>query len=404
MLSDLARPRRPERPVAAPRDGGAGRASNRAGRTGPRPSGRSPDRDGNRFGRDTRGTRDARSKEQGHGRRLHGLGSDAGLAARLAALAPERLSDEALPRENFSVQIAPRGLMGPLLEELGERALAARGRAVLARGAESAVWAQNVWTAPFWLEAASIGEAARGLAAVQRNWRAHLDFESGLNRRATLIEKALPHVSARPLVFGEPAPAAPLGSFLLWRRDLVLASAATTSPFADGECRFEENRDEPPGRAYLKLWESFTLLGSKPGPGDLCVELGAAPGAWTWVLAGTGARIFSLDKAPLAGHVERLPNVEHCLGSGFALTPDITGRVDWLFSDMICYPRRLFDLVAHWVAGRAMRRALCTIKFQSTTDHAVVRDFAALPGSQLRHLSCNKHELTWFWEDPDGAG
>ncbi|MDO5536302.1 MAG: hypothetical protein Q4F72_02050, partial [Desulfovibrionaceae bacterium] len=177
--------------------------------------------------------------------------------------------------------------MGPLLDELGDRVIAARGRAVLALGREGAVWAQNVWTDPVWLHISSIGDAARKLSAMQRNWRAHLDFESGLNRRATLVEQSLPHVSAKPLVYGEPAPSAPLGAFLLWRPDLMLASAATSSPFADGEARFEENRDEPPGRAYLKLWESFTLLGKKPGPGDLCVELGAAPGSWTWVLAQT---------------------------------------------------------------------------------------------------------------------
>jgi 23S rRNA (cytidine2498-2'-O)-methyltransferase len=38
---------------------------------------------------------------------------------------------------------------------------------------------------------------------------------------------------------------------------------------------------------------------------------------------------------------------------------------------------------------------LCTLKFQGETDHATARAFAAIPGSQLLHLSCNKHELTW---------
>lgn len=338
---------------------------------------------------------------KGHGRRLHGLGESPELARRLARLSFDRLRDKDLPQENFSVQIAPRGLMGPLLDELGSRALAVRGRAVLAKGRDAAVWAQNVWTDPVWLRVASIGDAARQLTARQRNWRAHLDFESGLNRRATLIEETLPHISVKPMVYGRPAPAAPLGAFLLWRPDLMLASAATTSPFADGEVRFEENKNDPPGRAYLKLWESFTLLSKKPGPGDLCVELGAAPGSWTWVLAQTGCHVFSLDKAPLAEHIARLPNVEHCLGSGFAVTPALTGPIDWLFSDMICYPQRLFTLVRQWVETKAMKRALCTIKFQSEEDHEMVRAFLSLPGSSVRHLSCNKHELTWFWEDPD---
>lgn len=239
-----------------------------------------------------------RGQEKGHGRRLHGLGEDPGLAPLLARLSAEHLSQKDLPAEDFSVQIAPRGLMGPLLEELGPRALAVRGRAVLAKGTKPACWAQNVWTAPFWLPVSSISDAARKLAERQRNWRAHLDFESGLNRRATLIEQALPHISSKPFCYGQPAPKAPLGAYLLWRPDMILASCSTTSPFADGEVRFEENRTVPPGRAYLKLWEAFTLLGKKPGADDLCIELGAAPGSWTWVLAQTGCHIFSLDKAP----------------------------------------------------------------------------------------------------------
>ena len=342
-------------------------------------------------------------QDQGHGRRLHGLGENPALAKKLAKLSPERLSQKDLPTADFSVQIAPRGLMEPLLEELGPRALAVRGRAVLTLGTRPAVWAQNVWTEPFWLPVSSIKDAARQLSAKQRNWRAHQFFESGLNRRATLIEEALPHISSRPFHFGDPLPKAPMGGFLLWDANLLLASCATTSPFADGEVHFEENKEDPPGRAYLKLWESFTLLEKKPGPGDLCIELGAAPGSWTWVLAKTGCHIFSLDKAPLAEHIGTLPNVEHCLGSGFALTPDLIGSADWLFSDMICYPSRLYSLVTQWIEAGAMQHALCTIKFQSATDHEMLAKFLAIPGSRILHLSCNKHELTWFWEAPDKA-
>ena len=311
------------------------------------------------------------------------------------------LPREALPREDFSVQLAPHGYMEPLLEELGERVLTVRGRLVLARGDEAAAWAQNVWTAPRWLEAASIGQAVRALTALQRNWRGHALPESGHQRRQALMEAALPHVGSRPLRFGEAAPTAPLGAFTLWEHDLLLASPSTTSPFADGEARFEENRTDPPGRAYLKLWEAFTLDGRRPLPGELCVDLGASPGGWTWVLAGLGARVFSLDKAELAPQVGALPNVNHCLGSGFGLDPRHVGRVDWLFSDMICYPERLLQVVRQWIEARACAHVVCTLKFQAETDHAVSRAFAAIPGGRLLHLSCNKHELTFIWHEAD---
>lgn len=312
--------------------------------------------------------------------------------------APAALEPDRLPEENFSVQVAARHYVRPLLEELGSRVLGARGRLVLARGSAPAAWAQNVWLQPLWLPVASIGDAARQLTALQRNWRAHVPppgVEPGFRRRLALISERLPHVGTRPLAFGSPVPTAPLGAFTLWRDDLLLASPRTTSAFADGELLFQENRDDPPGRAYLKLWETFTLLGRRPQPGELCVDLGAAPGGWTWVLASLGCRVFSIDKAPLDPRVQRMPEVNHCIGSGFALDPRITGPVDWLFSDMICYPEKLLDTVLRWLEAGACRNIVCTLKFQSETDHETARRFAAIPGGSLRHLSCNKHELTF---------
>ena len=290
------------------------------------------------------------------------------------------LPREALPQENFSVQLAPLDFMQPLLEELGDRVITVRDRLVLARGTEPAAWAQNVWTAPRWLPVVSIGDAARQLTALQRNWRGHCLRDGGQVRRQRLVEESLPHVASRPLRFGDAAPTAPLGAFTLWDHDLLLASPETTSPFADGEVFFEENRQDPPGRAYLKLWEVFTLLGRRPGPGALCVDLGAAPGGWTWVLAGLGARVFSIDRAELAPQVAAMPGVNHCLGSGFGLDPRHVGCVDWLFSDMICYPERLLEVVQRWSACGACQNVVCTLKFQARTDHDTARAFAAIRG------------------------
>ena len=230
-----------------------------------------------------------------------------------------------------------------LLEELGDRVITVRGRLVLARGTEPAAWAQNVWTEPRWIPITSIGSGARQLSALQRNWRAHIPTLGGHVRRLRLMQEQLPYVAARPLHFGTPAPSAPLGAFTLWEKDLMLASPRTTSPFADGEVQFVENREDPPGRAYLKLWEVFTLTGRTPAPGELCIDLGAAPGGWTWVLGRLGCRVFSVDKAELAPQVAAMPGVNHCLGSGFGLEPRHVGQVDWLFSDMICYPDRLLE-------------------------------------------------------------
>jgi 23S rRNA (cytidine2498-2'-O)-methyltransferase len=67
-----------------------------------------------------------------------------------------------------------------------------------------------------------------------------------------------------------------------------------------------------------------------------------------------------------------------------------------LFSDIVCYPKRLLGLVQKWRQAGTVRRFVCTIKFQGATDVEAMRHFAAISGSQLLHLHHNKHELTWI--------
>ena len=289
--------------------------------------------------------------------------------------------------------LAPEGFLPQLLEELGPRARETHGRLVLAEPPPGPVaWVANTWLAPERIPIVSIGDAAKKLRAIQRNWALlpHLH-----HRRAALIAAKLPKVSAKPLAFGAPAPMAPLGSWTLLAPDLMLASARCASPFPNGEVAFVEDRAAPPSRAYLKLWEAFMLLGVRPRPRETCLDLGASPGGWSWVLQSLGARVIAVDKAPLDARIAALPGLEVRRQSAFALDPGEVGPVDWLFSDVVCYPRRLLALVEKWLAAGTARRFVCTLKFQGETDFASMRRFAAVPGSRLMHLHHNKHELTW---------
>jgi len=267
------------------------------------------------------------------------------------------------------------------------------GRLLIATGPpRPAAWAANVWLDPQQIKVGSISDATAKLRAIQRNWAF---YAPRLYRRATLIQDQLPKVSAKPLVFGMPPPAAPLGSWTLLDAETMLVSPQCTSPFPNGEVHFVEDRSGPPSRAYLKLWEALTVIGCRPEPGERCLDLGSSPGGWSWALQRMGAHVVSIDKAPLTPNIARLPGIEHRLESVFALDPCEIGPVDWLFSDVVCYPERLLALVERWLRAGTCRRFLCTIKFQGETDHETVRRFAAIGGSQLRHLFHNKHELTW---------
>lgn len=294
-----------------------------------------------------------------------------------------------------SAYLAAVDLEQPLAEELARAGVAVaswHGRLALSPDPPFAsAWALDVWTAPQIHPVESIKAAADVLRDQQRNWSAYAPLH---HRRAALIESHLPPVRARPLRFPEPAPRSHLGAWTLLDRDRMLASPTKTSPFPLGECRFEEDHAGPPSRAYLKLWEALTRLGAHPGPGDRCLDLGASPGGWTWVLASLGASVRAVDKAPLDPRIAAMPGVEPVIESAFALAPE---PVDWLVCDVIAYPARVLNLMGRWIAERAAKRIVCTVKFQGAIDHEAASKFAALPHGQLVHLFHNKHELTFLW-------
>ncbi|MBC7172063.1 MAG: hypothetical protein H5U40_06550 [Polyangiaceae bacterium] len=298
-----------------------------------------------------------------------------------------------MTRLDATAYLAPEGFEADLAMELGSP-VERHGRLFLASGApKPAAWAQNVWLEPNLAKVASIGEASRLLRGIQRNWA---PYAFHLHRRTQLLVDKLPPIRFRPLVFPAAPPAAPLGSFCLVDSETLLYSASCTSPFPNGEARFEENHTDPPSRAYLKLWEALTRLGARPRPGDRCLDLGSSPGGWTWVLAELGADVTSVDKAELAPAVLASPNVHFERGSAFALDPrTIEQPYDWLFCDVICYPSRLLRMIERWLEHGAAKRFVCTLKFQGATDHETARAFAAIPGSSLFHLAHNRHELTW---------
>ncbi len=298
-----------------------------------------------------------------------------------------------------SAYLSAEGFEKQLEQEL-EGITGRHGRLILTdRPPQPAFWAQNIWRNPQVHAIESINHAARTLKSIQRNWCL---YSNSHHRRSTLIQEKLPHVSAKPLVFPAPLPRAPLGSWTLLDANTLLASADCSSPFANGEVVFEENRTGPPNRAYLKLWEALTLMASRPKKGEFCIDAGGSPGGWAWVLAQTGAEVFSVDRAPLDERVMKLKNVDFEQGNAFNQKPEDYDFVGWLCCDVICYPEKLLGWVQSWVDSGKVRHMVVTLKFQGDPDYSIARRFADIPNSDLRHLYHNRHELTWMWaKEPD---
>lgn len=307
-------------------------------------------------------------------------------------------------------------------------------------------WKQLCWEEPFVVRFRSIGEAAELLRGIQRNW-AH--YPLNCFRRAELIGKKLPYISKKEKAFPYTVPLAGMGVWSLLDEHTLLASAKTSSPFPLGVIRFTEDHQNPPSRAYLKLWEALTLLDfyyrcaaeartqpaetrslpvgavpvethslpieavsgerrgtavpavipvewALPQRGSHCVDAGACPGGWTWVLNNLGTEITAIDRSPLADFLMREPRITFMQHDAFTLTPESLGKQDWMCSDVICYPPRLLEWVERWRASGLCSKFICTIKMQGAPDFDTIRRFAEIPHSKIVHLTANKHELTWL--------
>lgn len=268
------------------------------------------------------------------------------------------------------------------------------GPAPMDLSAHPVFWTRNTWLEPFLLEFDSISEAARMLKSLQRNWS---PVPTAYARRTLLIADKLPHISSKPRAFPFAMPTSPMGSFTLLDEHLLLGSAKCASPFPNGAFEFDENRDDPPSRAYRKLWEALEYAGRMPVPGERCLDAGASPGGWTWVLAKLGATVLSVDRAPLEPRIAQMPNVTWMRHDAFTLKPEDIGPLDWLFSDVICYPEALWKWISKWLESGLARNYICTIKMQGDAyDRNTTLKFASVPGSRVLHLWHNKHELTWI--------
>jgi 23S rRNA (cytidine2498-2'-O)-methyltransferase len=160
---------------------------------------------------------------------------------------------------------------------------------------------------------------------------------------------------------------------------------------------FQEDKIMPPSRAYLKLWEFFTVYAPDVKPQGVALDVGSSPGGWTWVLRTMNLdKIISVDKAPIEKRIMDLGQIEFRGESAFGLDPNDFDEIEWFCSDIICYPERLLNLVKRFMDAGKVKNFVCTLKYQAQTDWESTLKFLEIPNSRIVHLHHNKHEVTWF--------
>jgi len=275
------------------------------------------------------------------------------------------------------------------------------------------IWAQDIWHSGHLVKIPSIKKAAAYLKQWGPHWlhlkEAHLPMIQN-PKRGELIAEELRSLAPKRLQFGAQARDKKYGVFGLIHPSVMIVFPQVEAPWPLASHEFEEDKTNPPSRAYLKLWEALTVYApdllkelTEQGPKLNCFDMGATPGGWTWVLANLGVEVHAFDRAPLDPRLLKKKNVHFHQQSAFAVEPKETREVprQFLFcSDIICYPEKLWELVEKW-HNAGVENFICTIKFQGETDYAMVEKFLNMPNSKIIHLYHNKHEVTFFKFSPN---
>jgi 23S rRNA (cytidine2498-2'-O)-methyltransferase len=171
----------------------------------------------------------------------------------------------------------------------------------------------------------------------------------------------------------------------------------TLSLWPGGRARMRLGGDFP-SRAARKLAEAFAWLGLSPGSGELCVDLGAAPGGWSWLLLEKKARVIAVDPARMDQALMKNPRLRHVQGNAFDYEPD--EPVDWLFCDMAYRPLEVAQMLGRWARLRHTRLLIANFKLPMKRKVEMVARLRGLlaqqgfVGIRTRQLYHDRDEIT----------
>jgi 23S rRNA (cytidine2498-2'-O)-methyltransferase len=177
------------------------------------------------------------------------------------------------------------------------------------------------------------------------------------------------------------------------------------SPFPKGETPDFTDKAAP-SRAFAKLVEAELRLGRSIQARETCVDLGAAPGSWTYVAVKRGAQVIAVDRSPLREDLARHPRIQFCSTDAFRFEPE--QPVDWLLCDVIAAPERSAALLLNWLRRGWCRHFVVTLKLLDESGPAALDTLKQeLPRHAaecfLTRLCANKKEVCAFgYQEPRG--
>ena len=133
------------------------------------------------------------------------------------------------------------------------------------------------------------------------------------------------------------------------------------------------------------------------------VDLGAAPGGWTWQLVQRGLLVTAIDNGPMDDGLMKSGMVEHYRTDAFTYRPE--RPVDWLVCDMAERPLHVSKLIAKWLSRGDCNNAIFNLKLPMKKRLAAVLECKTLLENtchqaniqctvDMKHLYHDREEIT----------
>jgi 23S rRNA (cytidine2498-2'-O)-methyltransferase len=258
-----------------------------------------------------------------------------------------------------------------------------------------AIASQQTPFSALWLETADTNEA-KELATFCRRFRVPL--VAALERESLLNEgqSALPRLH---LFFSDST-----------HVEAGLSVVGNSSPWPMGIPRLRLP-SRAPSRSTLKLAEALQLWLSPDAESALlhegvtAVDLGAAPGGWTWQLVRRDVQVTAVDNGALDPALLETGLVDHVRADGFRYRP--RWPVEWMVCDVVEQPKRVAALIGDWLATGWCTHCIFNLKLPMKMRYdelarcrALILDRCEAAGIdctlRLKHLYHDREEVTGY--------
>lgn len=168
---------------------------------------------------------------------------------------------------------------------------------------------------------------------------------------------------------------------------------------------------EAPSRSTLKLEEAWHQFIPKEkwalqlGGGKTAVDLGAAPGGWTWQLVDQNMFVTAIDNGPMHADLMESGQVIHRREDAFRYAPE--KPVDWMVCDVADKPLRVTAKMLEWAENQWCHKMIFNLKLPMKQRYKMVNECMEMIHQRLsikqmpyvlqaKHLYHDREEITCF--------